>query len=116
MYIYSSGSIFAQKLLFGHTSKGNLLPYLSNHFDTTIGSKLEASSYTKIFESISQEGSLKIDEILFVTDNVREYEAAIEAGMKSMVAIRPGNAPLPEGKSYDSLESFDVLFEKFKFD
>jgi hypothetical protein len=31
------GSIAAQKLLFGYSVKGDLLPYFSGHFDTTIG-------------------------------------------------------------------------------
>lgn len=39
VYIYSSGSVEAQKLIFGHSNVGNLLPYLSGHYDTHIGDK-----------------------------------------------------------------------------
>lgn len=33
-------------------------------------------------------------EILFFSDNVKEVEAAIAAGMQAVVVDRPGNAPL----------------------
>ncbi|KAM3580642.1 enolase-phosphatase E1 [Umbelopsis sp. WA50703] len=67
IYIYSSGSVPAQKLLFGHSDKGDLLPYFSGHFDTSIGSKIESSSYNAIAQDISTQPS----EILFVSDNVK---------------------------------------------
>lgn len=101
--IYSSGSIFAQKLLFGHvqdpTSGGddkgtqNLQGLISGWFDTTnAGLKHDVSSYTKI----AQELGKPADNILFFSDNVKEVEAAIEAGMKAVVVDRPRNAPLSE--------------------
>lgn len=114
VYIYSSGSIFAQKLLFGHTANGNLLPFLNGHYDTTIGMKVEVESYSRIFNEISN-NEYSVDAVLFVTDNVLEYEAAVNAGMQSVIAVRPGNAPLPEDKEYNTLDSFTVLFDKFKF-
>src|SRR4051812_28902629 len=48
MRIYSSGSIQAQKLFFGHTTAGNLLPFFRGHYDTTTGPKKEAASYASI--------------------------------------------------------------------
>lgn len=103
LVIYSSGSIFAQKLLFGHVhdSTGgadekrtqNLQGLISGWFDTTnAGLKHEASSYAKIAEELGKPA----DTILFLSDNVKEVKAAIEAGMKSIVVDRPGNAPLSE--------------------
>ena len=46
LYIFSSGSIYAQKLLFGHSCFGDLNPLFSGNFDTTTGNKKEAASYS----------------------------------------------------------------------
>lgn len=92
VYIYSSGSIQAQKLLFGQTVQGDMLPYLSGHFDTTTGPKRIASSYQAIAEAIKSEPST----IVFATDVVEEADAAVEAGMKAVILERPGNHPQPE--------------------
>lgn len=67
IYIYSSGSVDAQKLLFSHTEKGDLLPKLTGHFDTEIGLKQEPGSYLKIVKNI---GDCTENEILFLTDIV----------------------------------------------
>jgi 2,3-diketo-5-methylthio-1-phosphopentane phosphatase len=119
IYIYSSGSIQAQKLLFGCSEKGNLLPYLAGHFDTTIGSKLESSSYRKIFETISAEQSqlpkLRIEEVLFVTDNINEAFAAQQVAMSVVLSVRPGNKDLPSTCPFKKIHSFEQLFEAFDF-
>uniref|UniRef100_A0A8C9QVD2 Enolase-phosphatase E1 n=1 Tax=Spermophilus dauricus TaxID=99837 RepID=A0A8C9QVD2_SPEDA len=47
-YIYSSGSVEAQKLLFGHSTEGNILELFDGHFDIKIGHKVESESYKKI--------------------------------------------------------------------
>ncbi|KAF9094280.1 Enolase-phosphatase E1 [Mortierella sp. AD031] len=90
LYIYSSGSIAAQKLLFGFSEKGDLLHYFAGHFDTTIGLKVEAESYTKIATDIGVSPS----RILFLSDNIHEIAAAKKAGFQAVVTDRPGNAPL----------------------
>ena len=93
VYIYSSGSIQAQKLLFGNSTAGmDLLPLLKGHFDiTTAGNKKEASSYT----AIAQQLQLEPAEIVFCSDAVAELVAAQQAGIGAAVmTIRPGNAPL----------------------
>ncbi|GAB5593762.1 enolase-phosphatase E1 [Umbelopsis nana] len=92
IYIYSSGSVPAQKLLFGHSEKGDLLPYFTDHFDTSIGSKVEPSSYVAIAKAIETNPS----DILFVSDNVKEIAAAEAAGFQTAISDRPGNAPLTE--------------------
>jgi enolase-phosphatase E1 len=103
LVIYSSGSIFAQKLLFGHVQESTgeaSVKQTQNHqalidgwFDTTnAGLKHDASSYQKIAEELGKSA----DTILFLSDNVKEVKAAIEAGMQSIVVDRPGNAPLSE--------------------
>lgn len=97
VYIYSSGSVHAQKLLFGHVDVNgesvDLNPLLSGYFDiTTSGYKSEQSSY----ESIVKDVGVPADEILFLSDSIKEVEAALAAGLQSNVAVRPGNAPLTD--------------------
>ncbi|HUE73841.1 MAG TPA: acireductone synthase [Pirellulaceae bacterium] len=105
--IYSSGSIQAQKLFFGHTIAGNLLPLLSGHYDTTTGPKKEAASY----HTIAADFGLAPSEILFLSDVVAELDAARTAGMQTALVIRPGNAAAADGhaeiKSFSDLECGD---------
>lgn len=95
--IYSSGSVPAQKMLFGHTDAHppSLIPLISDWFDTVnAGLKTEASSYSKI---LSHHPDVKPQEWLFLSDNLAEVTAAREAGMQSLPVVRPGNPALPEG-------------------
>lgn len=176
--IYSSGSVFAQKLLFGHvavleggeggadadadaetlsngqpsdqssstvtssngdaerkTSNGgsrteDLTGLMSGWFDTTnAGLKMEASSYRKIVESLAvsarlpshvycEEKNLWLTrsqwqpaETLFLSDNIKEVDAAIEAGLKSILVDRPGNAAVSESDRarVDVVQSLEEL-------
>lgn len=106
IYIYSSGSVEAQKLLFEHTNHGDLLDWLSGYFDTTTGHKKEPESYDKIAHKIGHAPG----EILFVTDNLDEARAARGAGMQAAISQRPGNPTLPE-HDFPVIESFDPLLE-----
>ena len=84
--IYSSGSVEAQKLFFGHTEAGDLRHLLHQHFDTTVGGKKAAPSYTQIAQRLERDtGS-----ILFLSDVVAELDAAREAGLKTVQLVRPG--------------------------
>src|SRR5262245_16191046 len=100
--IYSSGSIKAQKLFFGHTIAGNLLPQFHGHYDTTTGPKKEAESYRKI----AAEFKLPPAEVLFLSDVVAELDAAHDAGMQTTLVIRPGNAEPPAGHSHPAITTF----------
>ena len=104
VYIYSSGSIAAQKLLFGHSEAGDLTPLLSGYFDTTTGPKKESKSYTRIAEAIG----LAPSAVLFVTDNLAEADAAAEAGMHVRLSIRPGNPPVPDHR-HPEIRTFEGL-------
>jgi enolase-phosphatase E1 len=91
LYIYSSGSISAQKLLFQNTRYGDLTCFLQGHFDTTTGSKVDASSYLSIAECLEREHNIQSrSEILFLTDLSKEVEAARAAGYQVAQLIRPG--------------------------
>lgn len=103
--IYSSGSIAAQKLFFGHTVAGDLLDQFSGHYDTTTGNKRDKSSYTKI----ADEYGLQASEILFVSDVVEELEAAAAAGMQTVLSVRDGNQPVPANHGFSAISSFAEL-------
>ncbi|ODN02706.1 Enolase-phosphatase E1 [Orchesella cincta] len=97
IYIYSSGSVEAQILLFKYSEVGDLTKHLSGYFDTTTGPKIEASSYKIISEKIG----VPPNTIMFCTDVSKEAYAAKEAGLQVVVSIRPGNAPLTEQELTD---------------
>ncbi len=84
VYIYSSGSIKAQKLLFAHTDFGDLTPYLAGYFDTTSGNKKEHESYLTIANQINYPPQ----EILFLSDVIEELDAARTTGMQTCLLIR----------------------------
>lgn len=86
IYIYSSGSIAAQKLIFGHSIAGDLTPMLSGYFDTTTGPKRDAESYAKIVAATGYEAT----EILFVSDVQAEVDAARAAGLGALLIDRAG--------------------------
>jgi enolase-phosphatase E1 len=84
LYIYSSGSVYAQKLLFAHTEYGDLTPLFSGYFDTHTGGKKEQESYCKIAEQID----IPAYQILFLSDIKEELDAARSAGFKTIWLIR----------------------------
>lgn len=90
--IYSSGSVAAQRLIFGHSSAGDLTPYISGYFDTTTGPKKQAASYRAIADALA----CPVDALHFATDNLDEANAARDAGAHVVVLARPGNPATPE--------------------
>ena len=101
--IYSSGSREAQRLLFKHSSHGDLRPYISCYFDTKIGQKRESDSYKEIFLSL---GADSPSQILFYTDIIEEAEAAKDAGFQTCLVTRPGNKVLPKNTTFKQVNSF----------
>jgi enolase-phosphatase E1 len=89
--VYSSGSVGAQRLFFGHTEAGNLLPLLRGHYDTTTGAKRDPASYRKIAADMA----LSPQQVLFLSDVVPELDAAATAGLRTALVVRPGNPPAP---------------------
>jgi len=84
LYIFSSGSVQAQQLLFGYSDAGDLRELFSGYFDTCIGPKREVASYRAIAEQIG----LPPDTILFLSDVVEELDAAVMADMHTMQLVR----------------------------
>ena len=104
LYVYSSGSVAAQKLLFGHTTAGDLLPLFSGFYDTTTGGKREAASYETILGQIGAAPN----ETIFFSDNELELDAAHEAGVQTVQLARPEDATIPTTR-HTSVESFNDL-------
>ncbi|MCY1039845.1 acireductone synthase [Corallococcus sp. bb12-1] len=104
LYVYSSGSVAAQKLLFGYSIEGDLTPLLSGHFDTTTGPKQEAASYTKIAQALA----LSPGDILFLSDSVAELDAARQAGLRTACLDR-GEVAVPQGHGHPTFPDFTSL-------
>jgi enolase-phosphatase E1 len=104
IYIYSSGSVLAQKLLFAHTMAGDLTQYISGYFDTTTGPKKIALSYQTIAEKIA----LPAREVLFLSDVTGELNAARDAGIQTTLCVRPGNVET-ESAGHPPVQTFEVV-------
>lgn len=104
--IFSSGSVQAQLQFFSHVRNGestvDIKPLFSAHYDTVnAGPKLEKGSYEKICEDMCTD----VSKVTFLTDNVKEAQAATEANIYAIVVDRPGNAPLDD----DSKATYPVI-------
>ncbi|WP_343748468.1 acireductone synthase [Fluviicola sp.] len=84
--VFSSGSVPAQKLIFGYSIAGDLTPCFSHYFDTTTGGKREAETYEKIAGILG----LNPGDILFLSDIVEELRAADSKGFQTVQLLRPG--------------------------
>lgn len=105
LYVYSSGSVYAQKLLFGHTEYGDLTPLFSGYFDTHIGGKKERSSY----DHIAAQLGLPAGEILFLSDIKEELDAAKEAGFETIWLVRDGEIdPQAEHRQVGDFDRIDL--------
>ena len=103
--IFSSGSVLAQQLLFAHTEAGDLTQFIDHYFDTNVGKKAEAESYRRIAATLT----LPANEIVFISDVVSELEAANEAGMKTLLSLRPGNPAQDSPERFKTIRSFDEI-------
>ena len=103
LYIYSSGSVYAQKLLFGHTEYGDLTPLFSGYFDTHIGGKKEQQSYQRIADQLA----LPANRLLFLSDIKEELDAAKAAGFETIWLVRDGT-PEPQAE-HRQVSNFDQI-------
>jgi len=106
LHVYSSGSVAAQRLFFGYTEAGDLLSLFGQHFDTEIGGKREAASYSRIADALG----LAPAEVLFLSDVVEELDAARAAGMATALIDRLPDYPQPRldeaSRGHPRFESF----------
>lgn len=103
--IYSSGSVLAQQLLFRTTASGDLTTCIAAFFDTGVGAKTEKESYEKIAAALSQAPQ----RFLFISDAVKEIEAAKSVGMQTLLCVREQH--LPAGADTDgAVQDFHRVF------
>jgi enolase-phosphatase E1 len=104
LYVYSSGSVAAQRLLFGHSTHGDLRPLFDGYFDTTTGPKREAASYTRIAGSIGVAPS----RIVFFSDHPAELDAARTAGMQTVQVARAADGVTAAG-THPAIATFEEI-------
>jgi enolase-phosphatase E1 len=101
--IFSSGSVLAQRLLFAHSTLGDLTPHLSGYYDTTSGHKREPESYARIARDLGCEPA----RVLFLSDVVAELDAALGAGLETALCVREDGqaelSPHPVVRSFDEV-------------
>lgn len=108
--VYSSGSVAAQQLLYGHCQAGDLTSLFSYWFDTKTGMKQTPESYA----SIATQMNVKPSDVLFISDAIAELKAASEAGMTVLFSDREGNPERDAGcferiSDYRRLDPSDVI-------
>jgi enolase-phosphatase E1 len=102
--VYSSGSVTAQRLLYGHSSAGDLQPLFRHWFDTRWGSKKEPQSYQKIASFMA----CPAEAVLFISDATAELEAAEASGMRVLFSDRDGNPERDPGR-FESISTYTSL-------
>jgi len=111
IYVYSSGSIQAQKLFFEHSVYGDMRPLFSDYFDTTTGSKQDENTYRAITASIGCDA----DSILFLSDIESELDAAKVAGLQTYWLLRPDDSSI-DPRDVNSPHPIAVSFDDIQFD
>jgi len=114
LYVYSSGSVVAQRAWFAHSADGNLLPLMSGFFDTeNAGPKQSPDSYRTITEAIATPPG----RTLFLSDRPAELDAARAAGWLTTCVRRPGEPYARQGAGgHPEARSFDHVAVNRPFD
>jgi len=103
LYVFSSGSVQAQRLIFGYSDFGDITPLFFGYFDTTIGAKREADAYRKIAAAVAAPPA----QILFLSDIKEELDAAQAAGMHTVWLVRDG--AIDVGAAHVQVHDFDAV-------
>jgi enolase-phosphatase E1 len=111
LYVYSSGSEAAQKLLFRHTQEGDLTGLFSGFFDTRVGPKRQAASYRAIARAVGLPG----EKMLFLSDVGAELDAAASSGWHTCQLLRPQDSALPAA-GHPRAATFDAVAAAFSLD
>lgn len=104
LYVYSSGSVPAQRLFFRYSEAGDLTPLFAGYFDTETGPKRESASYAAIAEALGE----RPEHILFLSDIVEELDAAQAAGLQTGWLLRPPQ-PMPAQPRHRVYADFDAI-------
>ncbi len=104
-WVYSSGSVLAQRLWFSHTDHGDLAGHFAGHFDTVNGGpKQVPDSYRAIAATIG----VSPEEILFLSDSRAELDAARVAGWRTAGVRRPADGS-PDVGTHRAITDFGEL-------
>lgn len=94
LYVYSSGSVAAQRAWFTNSPEGDLTSLISGLYDTeNAGPKQEPESYRRIAEATGIEPA----RLLFLSDRPGELDAARAAGWHAVGIRRPGEPYYEQG-------------------
>jgi enolase-phosphatase E1 len=104
LYVYSSGSVPAQKLFFRYSESGDLSPVFSGYFDTETGPKRETVSYQRIVDVIGE----RPEQVLFLSDIIEELDAAKAAGLHTGWLVRPP-LTVPAQSKHPAYATFDAI-------
>ena len=102
--VYSSGSVQAQQLLYGHSNAGDLRALFTMWFDTRIGRKKDSDSYDRIARSLQ----VAPERVLFISDSLQELQAASDVGMKGLASVREGR-DASDQNCFEAVENFSAL-------
>ena len=103
LYVFSSGSVQAQKLIYGYSDAGDLTSIFSGYFDTKIGNKRDSVAYQTIIKQIGE----KPGSILFLSDIKEELDAAKQVGMQTYWLVREGK--VDESAEHRQVNNFDEI-------
>ena len=103
LYVFSSGSVQAQRLIFGYSDFGDLTPLFSGYFDTTIGAKREADAYRRIAAAVAVPPA----QILFLSDIKEELDAARAAGLHTVWLVR--DCAVDAGAAHAQVRDFNAI-------
>jgi enolase-phosphatase E1 len=109
LYVYSSGSVPAQKLLFGHTPEGDLTALFTAYFDTRVGPKRDTASYAAIARGIG----LPAEEVLFLSDVEAELDAAAAVGLQTCQLVRAQDGTLASAR-HATAPDFGAVAAQFR--
>jgi enolase-phosphatase E1 len=93
-FTFSSGSIQAQRLIFGHSTDGDLSGLVAGFFDTRIGAKRDPDTYMRLAIGMT----LPTLAVAFLSDVEAELDAATTAGMLTCHILRPGDGTTPSDR------------------
>jgi enolase-phosphatase E1 len=109
LFVYSSGSVAAQKLLFGHTKEGDLTPLFQGFFDTRAGAKRDPASY----KAICRGANITPEESLFLSDVEAELDSAALSGLQTCQLLRKADGTIASAR-HPVATDFEAVATRFK--
>ncbi|MFF1697962.1 acireductone synthase [Streptomyces sp. NPDC058257] len=107
LYVYSSGSVGAQRAWFTYSPEGSLMDLVSGFYDTeNAGPKQEPGSYRAISAAVG----VHPGRTLFLSDRLGELDAARDAGWRTVGVRRAGEPYFAAGVGgHAEVSAFDEI-------